>query len=107
MSIKAVISEVLKKRHQNVPMLEQTERELLELSRQLDALRSMASDTADSANVPPDFRDATANIANQVGNLQQDITELLPKVTNLTERFRKDTVNIAMAGKAKQGKSGF
>ena len=40
MSIKAVISEVLKKRHQNVPMLEQTERELLELSRQLDALRS-------------------------------------------------------------------
>ena len=105
MSIKAVISEVLKKRHQNVPMLEQTERELLELSRQLDALRSMASDTADSANVPPDFRDATANIANQVGNLQQEITELLPKVTNVTERFRKETINICVAGRAKQGKS--
>ncbi|GAK49413.1 hypothetical protein U14_00635 [Candidatus Moduliflexus flocculans] len=105
MSIKAVISEVLKKRHQNVPMLEQTERELLELSRQLDALRSMASDTADSANVPPDFRDATANIANQVGNLQQDITELLPKVSNVTERFRKETINICVAGRAKQGKS--
>lgn len=105
MSIKAVISEVLKKRHQNVPMLEQTERELLELSRQLDALRSMASETADGANVPPDFRDATANIANQVGNLQQDITELLPKVTNVTERFRKETINICVAGRAKQGKS--
>lgn len=105
MSIKAVISEVLKKRHQNVPMLEQTERELLELSRQLDALRSMASDTADGANVPPDFRDATANIANQVGHLKNDITELLPKLANLTERFRKPTINIGVAGNARQGKS--
>lgn len=105
MAIQHVITEVLKKRHQKVPMLERAERELHELSQQLDALRHMANETAEVANVPDEFRDVTANIANQVGNLQQEITALLPKFTNITERFRKTTINIGVAGKARQGKS--
>lgn len=105
MAIQTVIAEVLKKRHQKVPMLEQAKRELDELAHQLDALRSMANDTVEAENVPDDFREVTANVANQVSNLQQDITELLPKFTNVTERFRKKTINIGVAGNARQGKS--
>lgn len=105
MAIQTVIAEILKKRHQKVPMLEQAKRELDELAQQLDALRSMANDTVEAENVPDDFREVTANVANQVSNLQQDIMELLPKFTNITERFRKKTINIGVAGNARQGKS--
>lgn len=105
MAIQHVITKVLKKRHQNVPMLEQTERALHELTQQLDTLRHMAGDTTELENVPEDFREVTANIGNQIGSLQQEIADLLPKVANVAERFRKDTINIGVAGRAKQGKS--
>jgi energy-coupling factor transporter ATP-binding protein EcfA2 len=86
-------------------MLEQTERQLLDLTQQLDALRHMANETAGGGQIPQDFLDVTATIADQVSSLQQEITELLPKLTNLTERFRKETINIGVSGKTGQGKS--
>ncbi len=105
MAIQTVIAEVLKKRHQKVPMLEQAEREWHDLSQQLETLRSMASDPVEGNDMPDEFQDAIANIANQVSSLQQDIDELLPQFKNIAERFRKSTINIGVAGKARQGKS--
>jgi hypothetical protein len=85
-------------------MLEQTERQLLDLTQQLDALRHMANETAGGA-IPQDFLDVTATIADQVGHLKNEITDVVPKLSNLTERFRKKTINIGVAGNARQGKS--
>lgn len=106
MNLSAVITEILKQRHAKVPMLEQVEHELLALSAQLEDVRSMAALAAeDVEDIPEEFRTVIGSVTSGVSSLQEEIVELIPRMANLTERFRKNTINIGVAGTARQGKS--
>ncbi len=106
MSVRAVIAEVLDQRHSKVLLLEKVHHGLAELEMHLDNLQQMAIEVeADAEAVPADLISLTAQITQPLQGLQAEVTQLNAAVTNLTKRFSKETINIGVAGKARQGKS--
>jgi hypothetical protein len=106
MSVRAVIAEVLDQRHSKVLLLEKVHHGLAELEMHLDNLQQMAIEVeADAEAVPADLISLTAQITQPLQGLQVEVTQLNAAVTNLTKRFSKETINIGVAGKARQGKS--
>lgn len=106
MSVRAVIAEVLDQRHSKVLLLEKVHHGLAELEMHLDNLQQMAIEIeADAEAVPTELISLTAQITQPLSGLQAEVTQLNAAVTNLTKRFSKETINIGVAGKARQGKS--
>lgn len=106
MNIKAVIAEVLKNRHKKVPVLEKVGQELEEFTHLLNNVRRMAGDASrDDSDVSQELRNATKTLTVGIDSVQDNLTELNEKLRNVTERFRKDTINIGIAGASGQGKS--
>jgi uncharacterized protein YoxC len=106
MTVRAVIAEVLEKRHKKVLILEHVHNGLAELEMQVDGLQQMAAEIAeDPEEVPQDIKAFASKISTPLSELQEDVTHLNASMTNLTKRFSKETINIGVAGKARQGKS--
>jgi hypothetical protein len=100
MSIRATIAEVLTKRQNKVPQLENVHRELLELEMQIGTLQQMAT-----AEVPKDAANIAADISSKLNNVQEGLTHLSNSVSNVATRFKRGMINIGVAGSARQGKS--
>jgi hypothetical protein len=107
MSVRAVIAEVLDQRHKKVLMLEQVQSGLAELEMQLDSLQEMAAEVeAYPDNVPDEIIKLASKISTHFNNgFPKEVAALNISISNLTKRFSKETINIGVAGKARQGKS--
>ncbi len=106
MSVRTVIAEVLEQRHQKVQRLNQVHNEIGELEMQLDGIQQMAAEIdEDPEDVPQDIVTITSRISSHLGDIQEEVTQLNASITSLTKRFNKETINIGVAGKARQGKS--
>jgi hypothetical protein len=106
MTIRSVIADVLEKRHNKILMLETVHRGLAELELQLDSLRQMAQEAQENTDeIPADIVKLSQKILNNINLLQEEVTHLTASITSLTKRFSKETINIGVAGKARQGKS--
>ncbi len=106
MTVRSVITDVLTTRHKKVLMLEKVHHGLAELGMQIDSLQEMAINAQEIADeIPQDIVRMTAKIAKQIGGLQEEVTHLNTSIASLTQRFNKETINIGVAGKARQGKS--
>ncbi len=104
MTVRTVIAGVLDQRHKKVLMLEKVYNGLDDLEMQLDSLQQMAMElqTDDS---PPDLLRVTSKIVEQLRTLPEEVTQLNASIAKLNKRFSKETINIGVAGKARQGKS--
>lgn len=106
MTVRTVITDVLEKRHLKVLTLEKVHSGLAELEMQLESLQQMATEVEEEAEeIPQDIVKLTAKIATYMSGLQQDVMQLNASIVSLTKRFTKETINIGVAGKARQGKS--
>lgn len=106
MTVRTVIADVLDQRHQKVLTLERVHNGLTELEMQLDSLQQMAVETeAEADQIPPEMTQTTAKIACHINDFKEEVAQLVVSVTQLTKRFSKETINIGVAGKARQGKS--
>jgi ribosome biogenesis GTPase A len=106
MTVRSVIADVLEKRHKKVLMLEKVHNGLAELEMQMDSLLQMAADAEMEADeMPQDIVRLTAKINKHIGGLQEEVAHLNTSITSLTKRFSKETINVGVAGKARQGKS--
>lgn len=106
MTVRSVIADVLEKRHKKVLMLEKVHNGLAELEMQMDSLQQMAADAEmEGDEMPQDIVRLTAKINKHIGGLQEEVAHLNTSITSLTKRFSKETINVGVAGKARQGKS--
>jgi ribosome biogenesis GTPase A len=106
MTVRSVIADVLDKRHKKVLMLEKVHNGLAELEMQMDSLQEMAADAEMEADeMPQDIVRLTAKINKHIGGLKEEVAHLNTSITSLTKRFSKETINVGVAGKARQGKS--
>jgi len=107
MTVRAVIADVLEQRHQKVLMLEQVQSGLADLEMQLDSLQEMAAEIdAESDNVPDEIIKLASKISTHFkSGFPEEVAALNVSISNLTKRFSKETINIGVAGKARQGKS--
>jgi hypothetical protein len=105
MSIRAVIAEVLNKRHNKVYSLEKVRKGLAELEMHIENLQYLASQVAQEGMVQQEFANITSTIATQTHGAKEEVAQLNISVSNLAKRFSKPTINIGVAGKARQGKS--
>lgn len=101
MSVKTIINNILKKRHDRITSLEVLSRELEGLETDLDNLMTIG----DRKPIPSDYVSITSYVSSVINGIQSEIYELKTGLLNLIRRFRRDTVNIGVAGKARQGKS--
>ena len=107
MTVRAVIADVLEQRHKKMLMLEQVQSGLAELEMQLDSLQEMAAEIeAEPDNVPDEIIKLASKISTHFNNgFPDEVAGLNVSISNLTKRFSKETINIGVAGKARQGKS--
>jgi len=106
LDIRLIITEVLKKRHQKVANLEKIRQGLSELEISLDNLQQMMNQTRDqTAGIPSDFVNVISDITNNTSHIHDKIVAINLSVAHLVKRFGKETINIGVAGKARQGKS--
>ncbi|HIE00272.1 MAG TPA: hypothetical protein EYP59_08295 [Thiotrichaceae bacterium] len=106
MTVRSVIAEVLDQRHQKVLMLEKVHTGLAELEMQLESLSQMAEEVREEASeIPKNIVTLTSKIAMPLAGIREEVTELNAAIVSLTKRFSKETINIGVAGKARQGKS--
>ncbi|MEE4355369.1 MAG: dynamin family protein [Desulfococcaceae bacterium] len=101
MSVKVIISDILKKRHERVTALEVLRRDLGGLETALENLLNIAG----GGQIPDDFVSVTSTVSRDLNGIQEEISHLKTSLSNLIRRFRRDTVNIGVAGAARQGKS--
>jgi hypothetical protein len=104
-NLRHFIEHTLSKRQAQQPKLEAVQENLRELHDQLMHLRRLASDVTASADAPHDLRQRAATLVNAIGGLEPQLSEATAKTANLLSRFTKKTINIGVAGKARQGKS--
>ncbi len=105
MSIRAVIAEILNQRHNRVYALEKVKKGLADLEIHVENLQYLANQIVEQSEVPLEFVEVITRIGQKTAQLPQEITELNLAVSNLVKRFSKPTINIGVAGKARQGKS--
>jgi hypothetical protein len=106
LNIRVIIAEVLKKRHSKVASLEKIRQGLAELEISLDNFQQMASQARTQTDeIQPEFIDLISGVVNDTSHLREEIVDINLMVSNLIKRFSKDTINIGVAGKARQGKS--
>lgn len=103
--LRQFIERVLAKRQSQKPKLEAIQQSLRDLGQSLAKLGQLAMDASASEDAPADLRQRTSALSNGLSALDVQIDEALARATNLHARFAKNTINIGVAGKARQGKS--
>lgn len=101
MGVKEIIKDILKKRHERVTNLEVLRRDLDGLRSSVENLREISR----GQQIPGDLFLGTPNVSSELDNFQEEIVDIQNSVSNLILRFKRETVNIGVAGKARQGKS--
>jgi len=104
-NLPAFIQGVLQKRQSQKPRLDSAQRGLSELVNQLSQLAELASEATGVSQAKSELQQMVAVLTGNLGNLKTRITDLQARIANLLVRFGKDTINIGVAGKARQGKS--
>jgi hypothetical protein len=101
MGIKATINEILQKRHKKVADLEIIIRDLSELEVKIDDILNFSHTEDEVAN----FNKIISTVCNEFDEFRSEILNVKSSAVNLMNRFKRKTVNIGVAGKARQGKS--
>jgi hypothetical protein len=104
-NLRHFIERTLAKRQAPQPKLEAVQGHLRELNDQLGHLRRLASEATASEDAPHDLRQRVAALTTAIGGLDSQISEVTARTANLLARFTKKTINIGVAGKARQRKS--
>jgi hypothetical protein len=99
------IQSALAQRHTQVPRLERAQKDLGKLGDVLGRLSELAQEAAAPAAAPRELQDLASTLSASLGNLKSRVTDQQAKIANLLVRFGKNTINIGVAGKARQGKS--
>jgi hypothetical protein len=103
--LRQFIERVLAKRQAQKPKFEAVEQDLRDLGRHLEQLRQLATATSASDDAPPELRQRAASLATGIDALESQVSDGIARTANLLARFSKNTINIGVAGKARQGKS--
>ncbi|MCZ2340830.1 MAG: hypothetical protein LC104_03430 [Bacteroidales bacterium] len=102
-NLRAFIELALAKRQAQQPKLEAVQEHLRELNDQLGHLRRLAGEVTASEDSPHDLRQRAAALTSAIGGLDSQISDATARTANLLARFTKTTINIGVAGKARQG----
>lgn len=105
MTIKDTIAEVLRKRKYRAPDLEKVHKGLLELQELLTKLQLLSGQSNQEVPKEQELVEATMTIASGIKDLQEEVISLDNSVSNIAKRFSRGTINIGVAGTAKNGKS--
>ena len=105
MSIKDTISEVLLKRQYRTPDLEKVNKELLEFQVLLENIQQMSGQSSQEVPNQIELVAVTTTIASSIKDIQEEVIQLTNSVSNIAKRFSRGTINIGVAGTAKNGKS--
>lgn len=105
MPIKDTIAEVLNKRQYRTPDLEKVNKGLLGFQGLLADLQQMSSQSNQEVPKQKELVEVTMTIANGIKDIQEEVTQLTNSVSNIAKRFSRGTINIGVAGTAKNGKS--
>ncbi|OQW92760.1 MAG: hypothetical protein BWK78_00645 [Thiotrichaceae bacterium IS1] len=100
MNIRETIDGVLRQRQKKAPLLEKIHQGFSELNLRLRNMQQMASQ-----NVPEDFAELTVKLVTGLQNVEAEMNQLSNSVANVAKRFSRQTINIGVAGTARQGKS--
>lgn len=103
--LKPFIERVLNKRQAWQNKLQTVEGHLRELNDQLGRLQHLADEATAKADIPQDFQQRAGALTKTLDGLHHRIKEVMAKTANLQARFSKNTINIGVAGRARQGKS--
>src|SRR5436305_1031442 len=103
--LRQFIERVLAKRQAQKPKLEALQQDLQDLGQQLGHLRQLAMETATCADAPPELQQRAESFRGGSSSLDGQINDALARTANLVARFGKMTINVGVAGKARQGKS--
>ncbi len=103
--LKPFIERVLNKRQAWQNKLQTVEGHLRELNDQLGRLQHFADEATAKADIPQDFQQRAGALTKTLDGLHHRIKEVMAKTANLQARFSKNTINIGVAGRARQGKS--
>jgi hypothetical protein len=99
------IRAVLACRQGRKPRVQSARRTLDELTATLDRLADLAGTAVAAPNTPAELRQAAVAFSDRLRDLGGGVADLRAKLTHLAARFGKSTINIGVAGKARQGKS--
>jgi len=105
MPIKDTIVEILQKRQYRTPSLKKINKELLEFQVLLANLRQVSDKSSSEIPKQQELIEIITAVANGVTDIQEDVTNLTNSVSNIEKRFSRGTINIGVAGTAKNGKS--
>ncbi|MBA4192778.1 MAG: hypothetical protein C0467_32845 [Planctomycetaceae bacterium] len=103
--LREFIQRVLSKRQSQKPKLEAVQQDLRDLGQHLEHLRLLATNTSASGDALPDLRQRAASLVTGIDSLTTQVNDGISRAANLLVRFGKNTINIGVAGKARQGKS--
>jgi chaperonin cofactor prefoldin len=104
-NLRGFIDGLLAKRHDQKPKMESLQAALSRLGADVSGLVELANDTANLAESESKLKGTVTCLKDSLANLETRITHLQAKIANLMVRFGKNTVNVGVAGKARQGKS--
>lgn len=107
-TIPEFIRALLRTRSQQTEQLQTLQPLLRELVLRLDRVHDLADAAGipgEATSVPNELKAAASTISSALSKLKPNILTLQQKLANLLVRFGKGTVNIGVAGKARQGKS--
>lgn len=106
MSIKVVISNVLEKRHKKVDPLKKLEKEFKEIENCFGKLNRLSSEIKqDFEDISEEIESKSSILEDQIRNHENELQNIRNKIKNLIKRFNRKTINIGVAGRARQGKS--
>ncbi|MBF0226887.1 MAG: dynamin family protein [Desulfobacterales bacterium] len=103
MDLKPKINEILKKRNSKVPVLQIMCEDSNDIEQKLQNILTFAETELEEGS--KDFKDSILQAASQLQGIDEQVRELKFLINNLIKRFKRDTINIGVAGKARQGKS--
>ncbi|MCY2987893.1 MAG: dynamin family protein [Planctomycetota bacterium] len=103
--IRDFIQDAIQRRQAKVPRLQDIATAVEGLQTGLRRLSQLAEGVQGQDNLPKELCEAAATIPNVLRNVIEPLSRLQAKFLNLATRFRKPTLNVGVAGRARQGKS--
>ena len=106
MEIKERIDRVISSRQKQLPHLQQCLESVYKIQdsiTQIDSMKETMLSNPDKYRVDSDIRDTVQGI--QTNELRNAVTLLIRRYKSVIERFSRDQLNLAVIGKARQGKS--
>jgi hypothetical protein len=99
------IKDLLDRRHALGPHIDQAQRATTDLVTCIDRLISLAASVLSTSDAPTELGQLSLTLSDGLPRIKARVAEFQAKLANLAVRFAKGTVNIGVAGKARQGKS--